>query len=268
MIILGPHCMLVSSSKLGFRDVQPRLDKRTRSYRQHMFEDENPDPLSPSWDNSSMDEEDRIISTRRVVQGRRAIVRHRAIVRYRALISDMAMSLMAMRDRDFRGIVMRGRVMRDSRPPRHGRAIRDRILWTRNRRARVVRDGIGPRHRHRTRNGAGAGHNRITGPNASSQRHAHLKGTVPREHWTEPRIVARALQTVRENPDNAYPELVHILNEAVSSLWSRLLAAPDTYIMTPDEFALFNYFQHRTLDAHVAREARRRYWDNHSAPGH
>lgn len=45
-------------------------------------------------------------------------------------------------------------------------------------------------------------------------------------------------------------------------IWRKVQAQPDGYIMTRDEFAIFNYFQHRFAGDKVAKAARGRYWDN------
>lgn len=54
----------------------------------------------------------------------------------------------------------------------------------------------------------------------------------------------------------------NILEDAVTELWERVQSQPDTYVFTPDEFALFNYFIAR-FQGSVARGAVARFWDNY-----
>ncbi|ORY59594.1 uncharacterized protein BCR38DRAFT_350895 [Pseudomassariella vexata] len=75
--------------------------------------------------------------------------------------------------------------------------------------------------------------------------------------------VAQALEIARESPDGAKdPVIAGILEAALISIWDRVMAQPDSYVLTRDEFAVFNYFQHRFQGNKVARAARKRYWDN------
>lgn len=75
--------------------------------------------------------------------------------------------------------------------------------------------------------------------------------------------VAQALEIARESPDGARdPTISSILESALSQIWGRVLAAPDSYVMTTDEFAVFNFFQYRFTGNKVAIAARKRYWDN------
>ena len=79
-------------------------------------------------------------------------------------------------------------------------------------------------------------------------------------------VVTQALEIARESPDGAAdPTISNILEGALSHLWAKVQAAPDAYIMTKDEFSLFNFYQHRFVGDKVAVMARRRYWDNASA---
>lgn len=79
-------------------------------------------------------------------------------------------------------------------------------------------------------------------------------------------VVTQALEIARESPDGAAdPTISNILEGALSSLWARVQAAPDAYVMSRDEFSLFNFYQHRFAGDQMAVLARRRYWDNVSA---
>ncbi|KAI1495108.1 hypothetical protein F5X96DRAFT_202822 [Biscogniauxia mediterranea] len=75
--------------------------------------------------------------------------------------------------------------------------------------------------------------------------------------------VAQALEIARESPDGARdPIISNILETYLSQVWDRVLAQPDTYVMSRDEFAVFNFFQHRFAGNKIAITARKRYWDN------
>lgn len=75
--------------------------------------------------------------------------------------------------------------------------------------------------------------------------------------------VRQALELARESPDGAQdPTIRKILEAAVTGLWGKVQDSPDSYVMDRDEFAVFNYFQHRFRGDSVATAARKRYWDN------
>ena len=80
--------------------------------------------------------------------------------------------------------------------------------------------------------------------------------------------VLEALEIARDSPEGAQdPGIIAILEEALSEIWDRIQAEPTTYVMTRDEFAVFNYFQSRFEGDEVAAEARRRYWNSSQADG-
>ena len=78
------------------------------------------------------------------------------------------------------------------------------------------------------------------------------------------------LDAVRENPEALYdPQIKFILDEALRDVWSNILREPTSYVMTRDEFAVFNFFQHLHLDeerALIARTARANYWNTIKGP--
>lgn len=75
--------------------------------------------------------------------------------------------------------------------------------------------------------------------------------------------VAQALEIARESPDGASdPTISKILEAALARIWGKVQTAPDSYVMTRDEFAVFNFFQHRFTGDKTAVSARKRYWDN------
>ena len=74
--------------------------------------------------------------------------------------------------------------------------------------------------------------------------------------------VAQALEIARESPDGAQdPTVSKILEQALSHIWAKVQAQPGSYVMTRDEFAVFNFFQHRFAGNKTAIMARKRYWD-------
>ncbi|KAK8014179.1 hypothetical protein PG990_007475 [Apiospora arundinis] len=79
--------------------------------------------------------------------------------------------------------------------------------------------------------------------------------------------VAQALEIARESPDGAKdPVVSSILENALIQIWDKVKAQPDTYVMSREEFAVFNFFQHRFAGNQTAIAARRRYWDNTTGP--
>ncbi|UKZ61966.1 uncharacterized protein TrAtP1_003227 [Trichoderma atroviride] len=75
--------------------------------------------------------------------------------------------------------------------------------------------------------------------------------------------VAQALEIARESPDGASdPTVSTILEQALQQIWRKVEAQPDSYIMSRDEFAVFNFFQHRFNGNKMAVTARKRYWDH------
>lgn len=75
--------------------------------------------------------------------------------------------------------------------------------------------------------------------------------------------VRRALESARNCDDGQLdPRMSLILETAISELWRKIQLHPDTYVLSGDEFALFNYFRERFGDSPVARQAVERFWNN------
>lgn len=75
--------------------------------------------------------------------------------------------------------------------------------------------------------------------------------------------VAQALEIARDSPDGAAnPTVVTILESEVNRIWGKVQSEPDSYLMSRDEFAVFNYFQNRFEGQPVAVAAKKRYWDS------
>lgn len=92
---------------------------------------------------------------------------------------------------------------------------------------------------------------------ANPQQH-NMGGTIEASGLS----VADALEIARDSPEGAEdPAVVSILESAITEIWGKVEAAPDTYVMTRDEFAIFNYFQGRFEGNPIAISAIKRYWD-------
>ncbi|KAM7195440.1 hypothetical protein V8F20_007499 [Naviculisporaceae sp. PSN 640] len=76
------------------------------------------------------------------------------------------------------------------------------------------------------------------------------------------RGVLEALELAREDIDAMNDETIRgLLEEAITRVWDKVLAEPDTYILGKDEYSLFNFYQHRFNGNPVAIAARRRFWE-------
>jgi hypothetical protein len=72
-----------------------------------------------------------------------------------------------------------------------------------------------------------------------------------------------ALERARNSDDGRIdPHTGALLETAIGELWNKILAQPDSYVLSRDEFALFNYFRHRFADSPIARGAVERFWNN------
>ncbi|KAI1389384.1 uncharacterized protein F4822DRAFT_398124 [Hypoxylon trugodes] len=85
--------------------------------------------------------------------------------------------------------------------------------------------------------------------------------------------VLQALEIARESPEDTEQDNNQaLLQSAVDGIWKKLVSDhKGEYVMTREEFAIFNYFQNRERrmvgeDARIARKARARYWSNVKGP--
>ncbi|KAL4896347.1 hypothetical protein BDV59DRAFT_199542 [Aspergillus ambiguus] len=80
---------------------------------------------------------------------------------------------------------------------------------------------------------------------------------------SDPPAFRPALERARNCEDgNIDAATTQILESAIADLWRRIQDQPDTYTLTRDEFALFNYFIKRFSGDRVAQDAVARYWNN------
>ena len=75
--------------------------------------------------------------------------------------------------------------------------------------------------------------------------------------------VTDALEIARDSPEGAEdPTVSSVLDAAVTEIWEKIKAEPTSYVMSRDEFAVFNYFQSRFDGDELTSPAIRRYWDH------
>lgn len=69
----------------------------------------------------------------------------------------------------------------------------------------------------------------------------------------------RAIDIARNTEGELDPHVSSYLEDAVRDIWSNINAYPESYVLTKDEFAVFNYFRHR-FEGDLAEQAVDRYW--------
>lgn len=72
----------------------------------------------------------------------------------------------------------------------------------------------------------------------------------------------RAIDIARNTEGELDPSVSQYLEQAVSNIWGRIQQQPDSYILTRDEFAVFNYYIRRFTGRPEAEQAVARYWSN------
>ncbi|EEH16517.2 hypothetical protein PABG_06604 [Paracoccidioides brasiliensis Pb03] len=78
----------------------------------------------------------------------------------------------------------------------------------------------------------------------------------------DPETIRTALEEARNSEDGRIdPRMISVLETAISEVWRKVQAEPDTYVLTRAEFALFNFFLIRYRGP-VAQRAVERYWNN------
>jgi hypothetical protein len=81
-----------------------------------------------------------------------------------------------------------------------------------------------------------------------------------------PLTIQRALGIARNSEEPIESACQDFLEQNLREIWIRIEAEPDTYILTKDEFALFNYYRYRIKSSLVAQSAIKRFWDNYLEP--
>lgn len=76
----------------------------------------------------------------------------------------------------------------------------------------------------------------------------------------------RAIDIARNTEGELDPTVNEYLERALSDIWGRIQAQPETYVLTKDEFAVFNFFILRFDGLSQAEHAVARYWQNAREP--
>ncbi|KAK5714764.1 hypothetical protein LTR17_017082 [Elasticomyces elasticus] len=76
----------------------------------------------------------------------------------------------------------------------------------------------------------------------------------------------RALDIARNTEGDLDPNVREYLERALSDIWSRVQQNPDTYVMSKDEFAVFNFYVRRFEGHPEAEAAIARYWQHALEP--
>ncbi|KXT06770.1 hypothetical protein AC578_7226 [Pseudocercospora eumusae] len=71
----------------------------------------------------------------------------------------------------------------------------------------------------------------------------------------------RAIDIARNSEGELDGRVSAYLETAISDIWTRITMSPDSYLMTQDEFAVFNFYRGR-FKGEVAETAVARYWTN------
>ena len=72
----------------------------------------------------------------------------------------------------------------------------------------------------------------------------------------------RAIDIARNTEGDLDPTVKAYLDKAIVDIWNRVNQNPDNYLLSRDEFAVFNYFIRRFEGSPVAERAVDRYWRN------
>ena len=72
----------------------------------------------------------------------------------------------------------------------------------------------------------------------------------------------RAIDIARNTEGDLDPTVSRYLEQAITAIWERINQQPDTYLLTKDEFAVFNYYIRRFDGVTNAEKAIDRYWRN------
>lgn len=69
----------------------------------------------------------------------------------------------------------------------------------------------------------------------------------------------RAIDIARNTEGDLDPSVTTYLEEAVTEISNKLNSYPDSYVLSKDEFAVFNYYRQR-FSGDIAERAVDRYW--------
>lgn len=75
--------------------------------------------------------------------------------------------------------------------------------------------------------------------------------------------IQKALEVARNSEGVIDPTVRDFLERSLQEVWGRIEAQPDSYLLTKDEFALFNYYRYKSATSPLAQSAIKRFWDNY-----
>lgn len=70
----------------------------------------------------------------------------------------------------------------------------------------------------------------------------------------------RALDLARNAEGDLDPNVSQYLEKALDDIWASINAQPESYVLSKDEFAVFNFYAQRFEGEPVAQQAIDRYW--------
>ena len=79
-----------------------------------------------------------------------------------------------------------------------------------------------------------------------------------------PLTLAKALEIAKENQNGPVPHPVTAMLERKNGdIWRKIEAQPNTYVMSKEEFSVFNYYRSRYDNSRVAQDAVARFWSHY-----
>jgi len=76
--------------------------------------------------------------------------------------------------------------------------------------------------------------------------------------------IQTALDIARNNEgEQVDAAVIDFLDSTVKHVWQRLEAEPNSYVMSKDEFAVFNFYMYRFTGSDITTKAIDRFWRNH-----
>ncbi|THW25689.1 hypothetical protein D6D23_04108 [Aureobasidium pullulans] len=79
--------------------------------------------------------------------------------------------------------------------------------------------------------------------------------------------IQRALDIARNTEGDLDHSVAKYLEEQLAGVWNRLESRPDSYVLSKDEFAIFNFFIGRYQESTVAEKAIARFWSSYQDNG-
>jgi uncharacterized lipoprotein YmbA len=76
----------------------------------------------------------------------------------------------------------------------------------------------------------------------------------------------RALDIARNTEGDLDPNVRDYLERALNDIWARIQQHPDSYLLTKDEFAVFNFYIQRFTGYPESQAAILRYWQHAAEP--